>query len=185
MSDIRVAARYAKSLIELSVERDVLEAVRKDMTLFASVCRENRDFALMLKSPVIKSDKKLNIIKAVFGDRRSELTLAFLEISSRKGREQVLPAIATAFVEQYNQFKGIGKVTVTTTFALTDELRKEFVALAKKLNHKDVILEERVDESLIGGYILKMGDRQIDESIKRQINELKREFSNEAYVRTI
>ena len=184
MSDIRVASRYAKSLIELSVEQGVLEDVHADMKLFAGVASENRDFALLLKSPIVKSDKKMSIIKALFADKLSKLTLTFFEIISRKGREAILASIVREFNNQYNQYKGIGKVRVTTTFPLTDDLRKQFMTVAEKLEGKKIELEEVVDESIIGGYVLKLGDRQLDESLSRRINELKRQFSNEAYVRT-
>lgn len=184
MSEIRVASRYAKSLIELAIEKGVIEEVHKDIELFLSTVTENRELQLVLQSPVIKSDKKMSILKALFDGKINEMTMAFFQIISRKGRESFLKAVAKAFHDQYNQHKGVGNATVTTTFALGDDLRKEFKALAKRIGGKDVELEERVDDKLIGGYILKVGDRQIDESINRRLQELKRQFSNDAYERT-
>lgn len=184
MSEIRVASRYAKSLIELAIEKGVQEEVHNDIELFNATVAGSRELQLVLSSPIIKSDKKMSILKALFGGKINEMTMAFFQIISRKGREAVLVPIAKAFHEQYNQHKGMGSATVTTTFALNDDLRKEFKAIAKEIGGKDVELEEKVDENLIGGYILKVGDRQIDESINRRLKELKRQFSNDAYIRS-
>jgi F-type H+-transporting ATPase subunit delta len=102
MADLRVASRYVKSLLGLAVEQGVLEQVHQDMQLFAKVCEENRAFALMLKSPVIRHDKKKDILEKLFQGKVSKLTMAIFNIITTKNREPLLPAIAKEFHNAYN-----------------------------------------------------------------------------------
>lgn len=183
MSEFRVASRYAKSLIELAEERGVLEDVHNDMLLFSEICDENRDFLLMIKNPIINNAKKLTILKKLFSGRANKLTLAFFEIISRKNRESVLPAIAREFHFQYNTFKGIVIAKVTTTIPLDNKLRNEFKAIVRKMVGKEVELKEGIDKDLIGGYILKVDDKQIDDSLHSKLQELKLKLNHNSYVR--
>ncbi|WP_017730360.1 ATP synthase F1 subunit delta [Nafulsella turpanensis] len=183
MSEIRVASRYAKSLIELAKEKGVLEEVHNDMQLFSQTVESNRDLYLMLKNPIMGNDKKYAVLKAIFGDKVTEMTNAFFKIVSRKNREENLPAVAKEFHARYNIEKGIVAAEVTTTFPLTDEMRKEFRAIVEKISGKKAELSEKVDKSLIGGYVLKVGDRQIDESIQSRLVDLKSKFSHNPYIK--
>lgn len=185
MSEYRVAYRYAKSLLELAEEKGILEAVHQDMQLFASVAKENRDFVLLLKNPIIPGDKKLSVLEAVFGGKVNELTQEFYKIIVRKGREGYLLAISKEFHLQYNAYKGIAGAKVITTFALNDELRKQFTDIVKEISGKEVELEEMVDEDLLGGFVLRIGDRQVDESVSTKLLRLKKEFSYNPYVKEI
>ncbi|MEJ0055475.1 MAG: F0F1 ATP synthase subunit delta [Bacteroidota bacterium] len=94
MADLRVASRYVKSLLGLAVEKGAVEAVHNDMLLFSKVCAENRDFTVMLRSPVIRHEKKRAILEKVFAGKVNALTMAIIDILTRKNREPLLPAIA-------------------------------------------------------------------------------------------
>lgn len=184
MADSRVASRYAKSLLGLAIDQGVLEQVNNDMGLFASTSRASRDFVLMLKSPIIRHEKKKDILHSLFKGKVHTLTMSIIDILTRKNRESLLPTIASEFHKAYNEHKGIGKASVTSTVALDDKLRNEIIAIVKKLsNKKDVELEEKVDKELVGGFILNVGDRQIDTSIKSKLKTLKRKFSENPYVK--
>lgn len=183
MSEHRIASRYAKSLLELADEKGVLEDVNKDMQMFSALAAENRDLVLMLKSPVVAHAKKLAVLNKVFEGKVNELTLAIFQILTRKHREQYLPLIALEFHHQYNVRRGIEEATVTTTFALDADLRKEFENIVKSISGKEVELTEKVDKSLIGGFILKIGDRQIDDSLSSKLSALKLKFSQNPYVK--
>src|SRR5688572_27217738 len=98
-----VANRYAKSLMDLASESRKLDEVRKDMKLVQQVCDENREFGLFLNSPVIKTDKKVEVLKSVFHGKVSELTLSFLILAAKKHRESYVPSIAKAFDEQFKR----------------------------------------------------------------------------------
>ena len=184
MVDSRAASRYAKSLLGLAIEQNVLDQVQQDMLLFSKVCDENKAFILMLRNPIIKHDKKRDILEAVFKGKVHPLTIAILDIITRKNREPILPAIAKEFQLQFNEVKGIGKAVVTTATALDSKLRAEIEKIVKDLSHKSKIdLVEKVDTSLIGGFILNVGDRQIDASIKSKLKSLKVEFSQNPYIK--
>ena len=184
MSEVRVASRYAKSLLELAVEQGKIEEVHKDMLLLDAVCKENYDFVLVLRNPTIKNDKKRAILADIFKGKVSDLTMAIFDIITRKNRESVLPAIASEFHHQYNVFKSIEKATVTTAVMIDKDLRSSFEKIVKQISDKkEVELEEVVDENIIGGYVLKVGDRQIDDSIKSKIKELELKFSKNEYIK--
>ena len=184
MSHFRAASRYAKSMLELADEKGVLEEVNKDMLLLDTICKENREFTLMLKNPIVKHLKKREILEAIFKGKVNAITFAIFDIITRKNRESALPSIAVEFKKQYNIKKGIEVAKVTTTVPLDAKLKKEFEAIVAKISQrKSVELEEVVDETIIGGYVLKVGDRQLDDSVKTKINELKVKFSHNPYIK--
>lgn len=183
MSDIRVASRYAKSLLELSVEKGLLEDIHKDMRLFSRTVKESREFELLMKNPVVTPSKKLSIIKRIFEGKVNNLTIQFFEIITRKSRESFLPLIASEFQNQYNAHKGIQRAEVTTTFPLTDSLRQEFLTIIRRATGKEIELKEKVDPSILGGFILKIGDRQIDDSLSSKLKELRYKMIDDSYVK--
>ena len=176
MSVGTVASRYAKSLIELAEEKKVVETVYQDMLLFRDTAKANRGVMLALKSPVVRHEKKLGILKAIFKERVSPVSYTIFEIITRKNREAILDEVAEEFIKQYNTYKGIQKATITTTIPLNADLRKQFNQIVADATGRTVELEEKVDEKLIGGYVLRVGDRQIDASLKSRLNELKLEL---------
>jgi F-type H+-transporting ATPase subunit delta len=184
MADLRIASRYVKSLLGLAVEQGDLEAVHADMQLFSLVCDENRNFTAMLKSPVVRHEKKRDILRKLFTGKVNKLTLAIMDILTRKNREFLLPLIAHEFHNAYDEYKGIGRASITTTTRMDDKVRSEIEAIVRKLSEKkEVELEEKVDEGLIGGFILNVGDRQIDASIKNKLKSLKLKFSENPFVK--
>ena len=183
MSEYRIASRYAKSLLDLADEQGSLEEVNKDMLMFSQLAAENRDLVLMLKSPVVSHDKKLAVLNEIFDKKVHKLTLAIFQILTKKHREAYLVAIATEFHHQYNVRKGIEEATVTTTFPLDAKLRKEFEAIVAKISGKKVELTEKVDEKIMGGFVLKIGDRQIDDSLSSKLSALRLKFSQNPYIK--
>ncbi|MEM9859356.1 MAG: ATP synthase F1 subunit delta [Bacteroidota bacterium] len=184
MSEYRIASRYAKSLLSLADEKGVLDKVKEDMHLFLKVCEQNRDLLLLLKNPIVKHDKKRAILEAIFKGKVNELTLAIFDIITKKNREAVLPEIAVEFGHQYNAYKGIQEASVTTAVPLSKDLKAEIEKLVKKIStQSDVELKEIVDEDIIGGYILKVADRQIDDSIKSKLKALELKFSQNPYIK--
>jgi F-type H+-transporting ATPase subunit delta len=173
MASARVASRYVKSLIGLAIERQALEEVRANMQSFAEACRRNKDFLQMLRSPIIRPEKKLAVLRHLFESRVHPLTMAFIAILTRKYREPLLPLIAREFQAAYNEYKGIGSASVITAAAIDDSLRSEVESMVRRLVQKSVIeLEEQVDPSLVGGFVLNVGDRQIDASVKSKLKKL-------------
>ncbi len=179
MADIKAVSRYVKSLLNLAVEKGVLEQVHEDMLAFDKVLSENRGLITTLRSPIIKHYKKKNILEALFRGRFNELTLSFFRIITEKNREGLLPQIAKEFHHAYNEHQGIGRASVVTAVPIDNELREQILAVAKKVVGKTKVeLKEEVDPSIIGGFILNAGSQQIDSSIKHKLRILQLNFSN-------
>ncbi|MDR7128943.1 F-type H+-transporting ATPase subunit delta [Algoriphagus sp. 4150] len=182
MSNQRVASRYAKSIMELSLEKGRLEEVHTDFQRLTALAASNNELALVLRNPVVTSDKKLNILKALFAKGADALTMTFFEIVSRKNREEILLDVAREFENQYNLHKSIQVAEVTTTFPIDDTLRSEFAEVVKEISgKKSVQLVEKINPDLIGGYILTVNDRQIDESLSSKLRQLKTQFTQNHY----
>lgn len=175
-----VANRYAQSLMDLATEQKKVDAVRADMKLLASVCGENREFAVFLSSPIIKTDKKLSILNELFKGKIDDLTLAFLGLAAKKHRESIFLEIAQSFDELYRQNKNIFSAVVTTASGLDATTRAKMLDLVKAQLKGEVELIEKVNPATIGGFILRMGDQQIDRSVARQLSTLKKDLINNA-----
>lgn len=175
-----VATRYAKSLLDLAVEKGQLEAAYTDMLQVKSVCDSSKEFINFLNSPIIKADKKTATIKAVFEGKLSAITSGFLSIVAAKRRESVIPAMAASFIEQYREHKNILTAVVTSANGLDAATKQKALDLVKSQLSGEVELVEKVDANIIGGFILKIGDKQLDKSVARQLSNMKKELTNKA-----
>ncbi|MVM38310.1 ATP synthase F1 subunit delta [Spirosoma sp. HMF3257] len=179
MAVATVAARYAKSLLDLAKEQGLTETMYKDMLFFKKTVDQSRPLLLMLKNPIVRAEKKSAILKAVFASRVDAVTMAFFEIIAKKNREPIMDAIAQEFINQYDRMKGVDRATVITTIPLTEALRQKFKGIVMETTGSKLVeLEEKIDERLIGGYVLRVGDQQIDGSIRSQLNDLRLRFLN-------
>jgi F-type H+-transporting ATPase subunit delta len=186
MPNPRLAARYAKSLIDLATEKGQIENVYADMEYLQALTRQSREFANLLRSPIIKADKKISIVQAVAGNKISALTSSFLNLLINKRREEDLPEIIEAYIQQYDVIKGINKVKLVTASPASEELKQLVKAkLQAEAGMQTVTLETHVDESLIGGFILEYNSNLVDASIRRDLNDLKKQFSQNVYVPNI
>lgn len=186
MAGSRVVVRYVKSLLGLAEEQNSLASVHQDMLLFSKVCEQNRAFTTMLRSPVIRHDKKRQILTKLFDGKVEPLTLAFLDIITKKNREPLLYDIAKEFHNAYNDYKGISKATLVTAFSVDAELRSEFEKMVMNIsNKKQIELIEKVDPNMIGGFLLTVGDRQVDASIRNKLKTLNSEFSQNPYLKEL
>src|SRR3989337_2956733 len=156
MRGTRAAVRYAKALIELALEQGVLEKVCEDMKLIHTVCTNNHAFAVLLKSPIIKTDKKQSILSEVFKGKISKLSELFIQLLTAKKRESYLDTI-------------------------DEELRKKVLEIIKGGGQSEVELIEKTNDKLIGGFTLQVGDNRVDASIAKQIRKLSIEFSENPY----
>lgn len=186
MADSRAASRYVKSLLDLAVDKKALEEVHRDMRLFSATIASSRPLELLLNNPVIKHDQKLAVLKKVFGGKVHNLTMAFFEIITRKNREPILSTVAREFHNAYNEYKGIGKATVTTAIPLDAKMREEFEGLVRSYSdRKQIELIEEVDPDLIGGFVLSVGDRQVDASVRNKLKTLKVKFGENPYIKEL
>jgi len=183
MVESKVARRYAKSLFGLALERNVIDSVFKDMELVNATCEASRELVALLRNPVVPSDKKAAIIKALFSGKVNELTFSFFTMISSKNRESDLQGIAIAFIQSYKKYKGIVSAHIATPVALDAGMRETVLNLVKKSKGDKIELTEEVDPSLIGGFVLTVGDEQHDTSVSRKITMLRREFNINLYVK--
>lgn len=186
MSSVRLSTRYAKSLLDLAVVKGNLETIHADMLSIEASIKGSRELRLLLKSPIINSDKKHNVLTAIFKGKLDAMTQTFIDLMVKKGREQYLYDVAEAFIVQYNKFKHITKVKLTTA-AATDKKTVDAIVndVKAKMNLEHVELELAVDPELIGGFVLKYEDKLFDASIARQLNLMRKDFSDESYVAKI
>ena len=186
MPNPRLASRYAKSLFDLVVEKNTLEDTLKDMQLLGSICHQSRDFENMLRSPIIKADKKQHVLDAILKDNIHPYTKAFVKLLVSKGREGNLPEIAQAFVMQYKEKMKIKTVKLTTAVPVTDNIKNAIrTKVAGGLSEYSIELNAAVDPELIGGFVLEMEDRLFDASVRRELNDIKAKFLDNSYVSNI
>jgi len=186
MPNPRLAGRYAKSLIDLATEKDQLEAVYADMKYLQAVCKGSPEFVNLLRSPIIHADKKKAIIEAVTKGRVGELTNLFNHLLVVKTRESDLPEVVESFIDQYNAIKGIHKVKLTTAVPISEALKKSIeLQVQQAQQFGSVELESKVDERLIGGFVLEFNNNLVDASIQRDLNDIKKQFAKNIFVQNI
>jgi F-type H+-transporting ATPase subunit delta len=179
----KAAIRYARSLFSLSVERNELSAVHDDMSLIGQTIRENRDFALMLKNPIIKADAKEAVIKSVFGSKIGKTSAAFIDLIVHKRREMHIQEIVRHFEVLYLEYKGIVEAMLITAYKIDEPFRTKIIQLIEQKTGNKVELHEKIDASIIGGFILRFGDNQIDTSVELELEMLRQEFNKNLYVK--
>ena len=184
MSVLRIATRYAKSLLDLSIEQGQLESVYADVQQLQKALK-NRDLALLMKSPIVPSDKKLGVLDALFKASMQTLTMTYLRLLVQKGREMYVPEITSEFIAQYKQLKGITTVRITSAAPLDaatlGELKQRLVSSGATTSELDV--ETKIDPELIGGFILEFGDRRYDATVAHKLEALKAQFTKNLYVK--
>ena len=185
MSERSVASRYAKSILDLAIEKNLLEVVFQNMLDFKGIGNSNKQLITVLRSPIIPPEKKLSIIKALFENKFHSLTLSFFEIMIKKERAEIIFPAASEFIRQYNLKKQIIVAEITTAVPLTAALEKEILSKVSELYKGEIIVKKVVDEGIIGGFILKIEDRQIDSSYRKKLSDLKMELINSNYIKQV
>jgi F-type H+-transporting ATPase subunit delta len=178
-----LSKRYAQALFGLAVENNILEEVHADMLMVGAVLEENRVLRKVLANPVLDSYKKIKILNKLFDKKVQKLSLKFLLLITKKGREQYISFICKAFNEIYKEHKNIVEVQFTTAYKIDEELRKAMLKKLQSFTQKHLEISEKIDEEIIGGFKLNFEDYQYDASIKTQLKRLRKEFSKNLYVR--
>ena len=182
MTNPRLADRYAKSLIDLALEHGKLEEVHQDAQRIIQVCKLSREFDVMLKSPIIKGDKKAAIIDQLSQGKVTEITRLFLNLLVRKGRESNLRDIMQVFCEKYDFIKGISRINLTTAVPVGEVIEKMIISkLQNETKLTNISIHKKVDESLVGGFILEYNNYLIDRSVRRFLKEVKMAYSKNEY----
>ena len=177
----RVSRRYAKALLLLSQEHEMVERSYADMKLIFQVFNQSKDLQVIMRSPIIRIGKKQRVLQRLFDGKIQPLTFNYLSIIIRKQRAALIMSIARAFLVVYKEAMGIELVKVTTAVAMTAELRKKALDVAHKLTSLQIEFEEFVDARIIGGFILTIGDRQYDASIRNKLVLMKKHLDIHSY----
>jgi len=172
MKSSKSASRYSQALLDLAIEQGNLDTVAADMKFMAEVCAENPDLELMLESPIVKADKKLAVLNAVF-DQFDKVTKSFVELIVKNRREGLLSQIAKAFDTQLKEYKGIVPVRLISAKPLDAGVKKTILGNLEKSVKGTLEVTEELNPDLIGGFVVRMGDMQIDASVASQLGKLK------------
>jgi len=176
MNSTKTASRYAKALLELAIEKDKLEVVASNMRGIVAAHEETHQFHLFLTSPLIQSSKKIEVLNQIF-DYFDELSISFVDLIAKNKREGMLIEIAIAFEEQYKSHLGIIPVTLVASKKLDQETVNKILYKVKPAVKGTILLNEKIDADLLGGFIIKIGNTQIDASVSNQLNNLKQRLT--------
>ncbi|HYW96256.1 MAG TPA: ATP synthase F1 subunit delta [Bacteroidales bacterium] len=175
MNDSKISVRYAKALFQTALEDDLTEEVMKDLTLLVGSLK-TPDFKEILESPVVKTSQKKNLITTVFQPSVNELTYNFLMLLLEKKRESYIEGIIRNFSRTYREKKGIRKAEITIASTIMDSTRKEFLSILEKTFAARIELEEIINPSIIGGFVLKVEDEQYDASVLTGLAKMRKQL---------
>ena len=176
MKSTKSASRYAKALLELAIEQQKLESIESNMSRILEAAKETNEFQVFLDSPIINLDKKVAVLNSLFGEFEP-LTLSFLALITKNGRERLITEIAQSYISQVKEFKGIIPISITSARKLDESTKATILAKINASVTGTLEITELIDESLIGGFIVTMGDKQIDASVVSQLARMKQELT--------
>lgn len=183
MPNPRLASRYAKALLGIAIEQNQMEQVYTDMLWLQAAIRQSRDLLNLLRSPIIKADLKTKALQAVLQNNVTPLTQRFTALLASKNRESILPEIAPAFIEQYKEAKNIHTAILTTAVPVSETVKNNIIAKVKQESgFENIELVEKTDPAIIGGFVLQMGDKQVDASIAYDLRTVAKQFKNNDFV---
>ncbi len=169
----RVAKRYAKALFELAEEEKILNKVEADVAQFASLSSESADFNALLSNPLINEKEKFNILSELFKNKIQPLTLDFLNLLSVKKRMDILGEIAAEFRKMMLRFANKIEGELISAVQLSPEQIQHIRSNMEKMTGKNVLLDEKIDESVLGGFIVRIEDWVLDNSVRYQLSKLR------------
>ena len=175
MAGTRAAIRYAKAVLSLAKDQNAAKVVNNDMKQITAAIAQSDDLNVMLQNPVVKSSIKREALLTIFNNSNA-ITVNLIDVLITNKRLPLLGEVALKVNQLYDKFKGTEVAMVTTAIPLTDDLKSKVLAKAKELTGKDVTIKNIVEASIIGGFILRIGDIQYNASIANKLNKLKREF---------
>ncbi len=177
----RAALRYAKAILNLAKDANKTKEINDDMLLIANTIDESSELQAFLKNPTLKAEAKINILTSLFGTKINSNTNELLKILVANKRVTLLPFVAKQYSKLFDKLQGIEIAKVITAIPLTEDLKTKVLIKVKEVTNKEVSVENIVDESIVGGFILQVGDKQFDASISGKLNNLRRTFETNHY----
>ncbi|MDC0341732.1 ATP synthase F1 subunit delta [Flavobacteriaceae bacterium] len=173
----RAAIRYAKAVLDQANHANISEVVFGEMKSIQATLAGSKELRVVLQSPVVKAEDKKQALLQIF-EKNSDVTKALIQILTSNKRINLLGGVALAYVDLYNDSKGVKTATVITAVTLTPEIEAKVLSKLKEMTGSDnITINNTIDEHIIGGFILRVGDLQYNASIANQLGNLKREFS--------
>ena len=173
----RAAIRYAKAILDIAQSSGKAEAVNNDMKSIVTSVGDSAELKEFLASPVIKMDVKKSAVSEIFSSVQNETNSLFQLLFENK-RFEILESVAKEYKRLFHESNGVEVAKVTTAIAITPELESKVLAKIAEFSNKKITIENTIDPSIIGGFILRVGDQQYNASVANKLGELKREFSN-------
>lgn len=175
MKDSKTALRYAKAIFSLAQESGKVEEVYADMNSLSDTLTESAELRSLVKNPVVKEEEKSKVFTALFGSTFNEATLNLIQLLLKNKRESILQSTAVQYIDLYKTSKNIVTAYVTSATKMDEEDKKKVVALLKHEGEVEII--ESIDAQLLGGFIVRVGDKQIDASVATKFKNLRKEIS--------
>jgi F-type H+-transporting ATPase subunit delta len=177
MTGSRAAARYAKAILEMAQAQGSAPQVSEDMAQIAETIKGNAELAGFINNPTIKVETKEAALSEIFAGG-SNITKGLFRLLLENKRFDILSHIAVEYKNQFDSMNGVETATVTTAFPITPELEAKVLDKIKEFSDKKITLKNIVDPEIIGGFILRVGDKQFNASVAKSLTTLKRELSN-------
>lgn len=182
MKGTRAALRYAKALLDLAKDRKIAGEINSDMLLISQTISENKDLEVLIESPIVKSKLKQKVLTQVFGFKCNALTIDLINLLIENNRINLLDQVAKQYQIIYDFLKGVEIAQVTTAIPLTKELEEKVLAKIKTITTNKITIENIVDPDMIGGFVLRVGDKQYDSSVKGILSNVLEKFEDNQYI---
>ena len=175
--------RYAKAFLEYAIENKMTEQGLADLELLTTTLQSNRELRNILSQPFLSKEKKENIINRIFTGKISDKTLNFIKLMLDKNRHEIIPMILVPYRELYNEYKNIAEVTITTAVKIDEPTKQKLIWFVKDSINGNIQIINKIDKSIIGGFIINYLDYQYDRSIRNNLKKLQGLFDENLYVK--
>lgn len=182
MENERVAKRYAKSIFDLSKEKNLLDTIYQDFAHIQNLIRESKELRFLIQTPIINSIKKLEMLKKAFSNHFHNITITFLDILFRRHRESILPSVAEEFIKLYQKEKNITEVLLISASPLSEDFVQQLKNKIESKLQTQVIFQFKIEPEIIGGFILRFHGKEYDGSVASKLRKLKRQFQDISFV---
>ena len=181
MKTAKAASRYAQALLDLSLEAKVSDRISDDLKTIVSTVQSSPELISLLKSRIIKDDKKLQVLKAVFEKHVDELTVKLLNLLAVKKRMNILLDVVSEYLHKLEVIQGVLRLRLISAVALQDEVKNKIKQSLKTEKWKEIIFEEEIDSDIVGGFILRTDEVQFDASVQAKLEQIKQSFLNKSF----
>ena len=183
MRNTLLIRRYAKAFLDFAIKNDMADQGLADLECITKTLQGHRELRNILSQPFLPKSKKEAIISRVFADKISANTLTFITLMLDKNRQDIIPHILVTYRELYNEYKGIAEVTITTAVKIDEHTQQHLLSFVKEKITGDIVIINKIDKSIIGGFIINYLDYQYDRSVRNELKSLQSIFTDNLYVK--